>query len=56
MLGLAQLLSDVGLHATFLNTEHNHRQLASYRQNLSDHFSTLRFAAISDGLPVDYPR
>ena len=56
MLSLAQLLSHVGLHVTFLNTEHNHRRLLSHRQDLSNRFPTLHFAAISDGLPDDDPR
>ena len=51
MLHLAQLLSHVGLHVTFLNTEENHRRLDSHRRELSERFPTLRFAAISDGLP-----
>ena len=56
LLNLAKLLSHVGLHVTFLNTEHNHRRLASHRRDLSERFPTLRFAAISDGLPANDPR
>ncbi|XP_024186408.1 7-deoxyloganetic acid glucosyltransferase [Rosa chinensis] len=55
MLALAQLLCHSGIHVTFLNTEHNHRQLTQ-RQALSGRFPTLHFHSISDGLPSDHPR
>ncbi|XP_062006838.1 7-deoxyloganetic acid glucosyltransferase-like [Rosa rugosa] len=55
MLALAQLLCHAGIHVTFLNTEHNHRQLTQ-RQALSARFPTLHFHSISDGLPSDNPR
>ncbi|XP_062006897.1 7-deoxyloganetic acid glucosyltransferase-like [Rosa rugosa] len=55
MLALAQLLCHAGIHVTFLNTEHNHRQLTQ-RQALSTRFPTLHFHSISDGLPSDHPR
>ncbi|TQE05560.1 hypothetical protein C1H46_008807 [Malus baccata] len=55
MLNLAQLLCHVGIHVTFLNTEHIHCRLTQ-RRALSTRFPTLRLESIPDGLPPDHPR
>ncbi|BFG36301.1 hypothetical protein CerSpe_225750 [Prunus speciosa] len=55
LLCLAELLCHASLHATYVNTHHNHERLAN-RQALSTHFPTLHFESISDGLPEDDPR
>ncbi|KAM2625254.1 hypothetical protein TB1_032136 [Malus domestica] len=47
MLNLAQLLCHVGIHVTFLNTEHIHCRLTQ-RRALSTRFPTLRFESILD--------
>ncbi|RXI02139.1 hypothetical protein DVH24_026669 [Malus domestica] len=51
----SHLLCHVGIHVTFLNTDHIHRRLHQ-RHVLSAHFPALRFESILDGLPPDYPR
>ena len=58
MLKLAELLSLAGINITFLNSEHNHKLLASYT-NIEDRFAKhpgFRFQTITDGLPLDHPR
>ena len=55
LLCLAQLLSEAGLHITFVITHHTHKSLENL-STLSTQFPNLHFEAISDGLPDDHPR
>ncbi|MFS7961278.1 putative 7-deoxyloganetin glucosyltransferase [Helianthus anomalus] len=56
-LKLAELLCLSGIHATFLNTEHNHRPLLRHTQVLSrfNRYPNFRFQTIPDGLEHDKP-
>ncbi|KAG6603617.1 7-deoxyloganetin glucosyltransferase, partial [Cucurbita argyrosperma subsp. sororia] len=52
---LAQLLCNVGVRVTFLNTDHHHRRIHDLNR-LAAQLPTLHFDSVSDGLPPDEPR
>ena len=61
LIRLSQMLSSRGIIVTFINTESNHSKMMkarSYHHDISvgDPNSNIRFAQVSDGLPLDFDR
>lgn len=58
MLKLAELLSNVGLYVTFVNTEYSHGRFMCHSSALArlEQRPRFRFRTIPDGLPKDDPR